>query len=181
MDLVPNLIIFVCYATIINTNYQKFDAFPDLVLMFVLSSLCYQSLGYIIATVLDTSPLIGAMIIFATIDLFSGSTPPDWAFSKISKTVLDIICPLRHVFKHIMVLFYGSHRCKEDEISSVMYQFLLTDDDFDESTHLLIVLVIFYFILSYICFKVKVNWDSIHLRIINWKARMTMLLCETSQ
>ena len=160
MDLVPNLIIIFFYSIIININYKEFDAFPDLLLSYVLSALCFQSIGYLVATLFGSYYLIGSFIVFSSLSLFTGTTPTDRAFPETTRKLISCISPVYLVTKHILVLFYGFDRCSNDEISSVMYRFLLSDDDFDKSTHLLISLVIVYYILSYICFKIKFNWNS---------------------
>ena len=174
MDLVPNLIIILCFAAIINTNFKEYDAFPDLLLVIALISLCYQSLGYLIAILSYASPMIGCMIIFCTIMLFNNFAPSDRAFSVFARKLIDCISPVRLGMKHIFVLFYGFDRCSEDEISSAMFQLLIFDDDFDKSTHLLIFSLFLYYSLTYICFKVRVNWDSIQMKIIDLRTKLNM-------
>ena len=160
------MIIIVLYTAVFNINLQDYDAFPDLLLVLILSALCYQFIGYFWAIILPNYPVIGVVVVFASMQVLSGLQPPDWPLSELIRKFADCLTPARHALKHIMVLFYGFDRCSESEVSTLMYRYLLSDDDFDKSTHLLIIQLFLYFIISYISFKVRANWDSIQMKII---------------
>ena len=94
--------------------------------------------------------------------MFSSATV---SFRELSQPFVHLanLNPIYASITYTMILFYGFDVCPEDQISSVLYFRYLEDDMFDKGWRLLFLQLAFYRILSYVCLKIKVNWDSIEM------------------
>ena len=161
LDLLIVLLAIVCYTAILDTNYRNDESFGALLLVLVLNSITFQSLGYIFGIILGEYAINGVVMAMPILILYILIPNRDMSdvFVRIGK-----IMPQTQAQKHMLIFNYGFDACPEGEISSVMYNHQFYDDQFDASTHLLIIQAGFFQLLSYISLKLKVNWDSIQIK-----------------
>lgn len=173
IDLFVNISLMAIVAVIADTAYNRFDeTFPAIVLMLCLSSLVSQSLGHIFAIVFGHRAVVAAILTSAWLVLFGGLYVTERDLNDFFKDTMLDTDPLRHTIAHTAVLIYGFGRCGQGFISPVMYKFKLDDEDFDDSTMVLIYELIALRVISYLCLKVKVNWYLIEIMVKKVKTRL---------
>ena len=165
MDFIPLMITMVVYCAIISSKFDRSNTFAVFLLAYSMTSLSQQSIGHIFGTVFEENALIASSSVIPLIFIFSnyeGNTVRDFDdfFSRIS-----YLSSSKYCYDYIKTHFYGFGLCPEDQISSLMYRFVLDDDAYDRSWQSLIALFCVLRILTYICLKLKVNWDLIHIQI----------------
>ena len=160
-------------ASLTYILYSEFDdAFLALILMLCLGSLISQSLGHIYAIIFGQRAIVVAILTTAWMVLFAGVFVTDRDLGDFIEDTMLGTDPCKHNIAHMAVLFYGFGRCPEGFISPVMYKFKYDDDDFDDSTLMLVYEMIFLRVLSYVCLKVKVNWHIVEILFKNVKTKL---------
>ena len=138
------------------------DTFSTILLVYGLVFITSKSLGHIIGILFTFNPIIGSMVMMSAISVF-GMVVSERDLSIFAKDIISL-SPIRPATKHMFLFFYGRGRCSGDQVSSVMFKELFDEDDFDKTTVLLIFNMCFYYILSFLLLKIKVNWSSIRLK-----------------
>ena len=172
--MIIQVLIVAALADIVYTDDFE-DIFAAFLLTLTLSSLALQSLGHILAIVFGKVAVVVSILIIAWMVLFMGIyiTPRD--VSDLFEDTMMSSDPIYNCIAHMMVLIYGFGRCPEGYVSSVIYKLDYNDDDFDDSTLILVYEVIFFRLLSYICLKLKVNWYRVELLIKSIKTKLRMI------
>lgn len=169
------LVQVVIIAAMTDTLYSDLDqTFPALLLMLTLSSVALQSLGHIYAIVFGKYGIVVSILTIAWMVVFGGVFVTERDVSQFVTDTLISTDPVYNCIAHLVVLIYGFERCPEGSVSSMMYKFGYDDNDFDDSTLMLVYEIIILRTFSYLCLKLKVNWHhfEIWLRDVKVKLRI---------
>ena len=157
-ELITTSIIVFSYIYVID-KYEDKSIFFGYLFFMTITVFCTQSIGHIENIIfrdnLKTCLLFGvasSLIMY----LLSNFMVPIKELHYSLQWLSDFNVFKLHM-ECILILFYGFDRCLEDEFSSVLYFYGITDGDFYKNTRILIFLFILLRFLTLITFVLKMN------------------------
>ena len=154
VDMIPVMLTMVLFSLIMNIPYDREGTLAAFLLVLCLSSLSYQSIGYILGVLFGESAVIASMLCLSLIILFGT------ILHQIGRIVYPLLMlanlnPWKSQIDHMIIHFYRFNRCPEDQFPFITYKYLLDDHSFDKTLYLLIFQLISFRVLAYCCVKYK--------------------------